>query len=109
MSPPHQNSDIVASKAAGGSVVGPSRTSPIGAEPLAAGTSFRLWAADHAAASVIVEGHGEFALTAEQDGYFTGFVAGVRPPARYQFRLDAGSPLTDPASRWQPDGPDGAS
>jgi maltooligosyltrehalose trehalohydrolase len=88
----------------------PARGSPIGAEPSPAGTSFRLWADDHAAASVVVDGHGEYALAPEPGGYFRGFVAGVRPGARYRFRLDESSLLLpDLASHWQPDGPDGAS
>jgi maltooligosyltrehalose trehalohydrolase len=88
----------------------PSRASPIGAEPSATGTSFRLWASDHAAASVVVEGVGEFLLEPEPGGYFSASVAGVGVGARYRFRLD-GHPtlLPDLASRWQPEGPEGAS
>jgi len=88
----------------------PGRVSPIGAEPSAAGTSFRLWAPDHSDASVVVEGIGEFRLDAEPGGYFGAVVEGAGAGARYRFRLD-GNPalLPDLASRWQPDGPDGAS
>jgi maltooligosyltrehalose trehalohydrolase len=49
------------------------------------------------------------ALAAEPGGYFVGTLADARAGTRYRFSLDGGPPLPDPASRFQPDGPHGAS
>jgi maltooligosyltrehalose trehalohydrolase len=49
------------------------------------------------------------ALAAEPGGYFAGTLADARAGTRYRFSLDGGPPLPDPASRFQPDGPHGAS
>jgi maltooligosyltrehalose trehalohydrolase len=43
----------------------------------------------------------------EPAGYFSAEVSEVPAGSRYAFRLDAGPPLPDPASRAQPDGVDG--
>jgi maltooligosyltrehalose trehalohydrolase len=48
-------------------------------------------------------------LTAREHGYFDGTVEGVRPGARYWFRLDGQRDRPDPASRWQPEGVHGPS
>ena len=82
----------------------------VGAAVSSAGTSFGLWAKGHTTATVFIEGRGEEALTAQSDGYFGGLVEGVGPGARYQFALDGSTRmLPDPASRWQPEGPEGVS
>jgi maltooligosyltrehalose trehalohydrolase len=48
-------------------------------------------------------------LTAEAHGYFSGFVE-MGPGTRYRLRLDEGDArYPDPASRYQPEGPDGPS
>jgi maltooligosyltrehalose trehalohydrolase len=89
------------------------RQLPIGAELLPEGVHFRVWAPK--ARSVAVEfirtdGSSERAaeLAAEPDGYFSGFVRGAKAGARYEFRLPHGA-FPDPASRFQPEGPHGAS
>ena len=51
----------------------------------------------------------EVPLAGEPDGYFAGFVPGVGHGSRYRFRLDGSEPLPDPASRFQPEGPQGPS
>jgi maltooligosyltrehalose trehalohydrolase len=51
----------------------------------------------------------EIPLSAEGDGYFSGVLAGAAAGTRYRFRLDGDGPFPDPASRFQPDGPDGPS
>ena len=56
-----------------------------------------------------VEDLGTFPLADAGGGLFAGDVAGVGAGARYWFRLDGGPRLPDLASRWQPDGSDGAS
>jgi maltooligosyltrehalose trehalohydrolase len=48
-------------------------------------------------------------LTFEGNGYHSGFVDQVEPSDLYRFRLDGGELFPDPASRYQPDGPHGAS
>ena len=51
-----------------------------------------------------------WALTREEDGYFSGELDGLRPGDRYWVRLDGGDRLLpDPASRYQPEGPHGPS
>jgi maltooligosyltrehalose trehalohydrolase len=91
------------------------RRFPVGAEPCAAGTHFRVWAPRAQRLELVLEaGLGSdprsVALTAEPDGYFSEFVADVGAGARYRFRLDAQPNLyPDPASRYQPDGCHGAS
>jgi maltooligosyltrehalose trehalohydrolase len=85
------------------------RRLPIGAEPSAAGTSFRVWAPLAREVEVVVEGGGAFPLEGGRDGYHEGFARGVRPGARYRFRLDGGDAFADPASRYQPEGPHGPS
>lgn len=49
------------------------------------------------------------ALEKESVGYFSGFADGMKPGARYKFRLDSGDSFPDPASRFQPEGPHFAS
>jgi maltooligosyltrehalose trehalohydrolase len=52
----------------------------------------------------------EIPLTAEHDGYFSGVVPEARAGNLYRYRLDdSESLLPDPASRFQPHGPHGAS
>ncbi len=94
---------------------GTRRRLPIGAEPVTGGVHFRVWAPDHDAVEVVLAkkrgGAGAaFSLDAEDDGYFSGLVADIAAGARYWFRLGGGERLfADPASRFQPDGPDGPS
>jgi maltooligosyltrehalose trehalohydrolase len=91
------------------------RKYPIGAEVLASGgTHFRVWAPRHSRVDVVLESGpgapGTFPLRAEAEGYFGGVADGARAGTRYRFRLgDDEQTLPDPASRYQPDGPDGPS
>jgi len=55
-----------------------------------------------------LQGGKEFPLVAEAGGYFSAFVASAGPGMLYRYRLDQGS-FPDPASRFQPAGPHGAS
>jgi maltooligosyltrehalose trehalohydrolase len=87
----------------------------IGAEPTGDGTHFRVWAPLHTEVAVAVEGPDAdrlVPLEREPDGYFSGSVAGARAGGRYWFVV--GPPqdnvrYPDPASRFQPEGPDGPS
>jgi maltooligosyltrehalose trehalohydrolase len=59
---------------------------------------------------VVFEGSREIELDSEPDGYFSGFAEFAEEGMRYRFRLDGGDQLfPDPCSRFQPDGPHGAS
>lgn len=89
------------------------RRLPVGAEVLDDGaTHFRVWAKGRRRVKVVVEhasGLRSFVLAREGDGYFAG-QGDVGAGTRYRFRLDDGPELfPDPASRFQPDGPHGAS
>ena len=82
----------------------------VGAEAQADGVDFRVWAP--AAQRVELEIAGEPAripLERQPGGYWQGFVPGLCAGARYAFVLDGRGPFPDPASRFQPDGPDAAS
>src|SRR5579871_2091981 len=85
------------------------RRLPIGAEVIGRGTSFRVWAPVRKSVEVVLDDGRAFPLAAEPGGYFSGLVDGVGDGARYRFRLDGGTPLPDPASRFQPEGPHGPS
>ncbi len=88
----------------------------LGARPLNDGrTRFRVWAPDRRRVDVALErlGPGRNALSflpleRGPDGYFSGAYEAA-PGDRYRFRLDGGEAFPDPASRWQPEGPHGAS
>jgi len=86
------------------------RRFPIGAEPTGdGGTHVRVWAplANHV--DVVLATGVAAPLQREPDGYFSGIVAATAG-MRYQLRLDTTDRLLpDPASRYQPEGPHGAS
>lgn len=83
---------------------------PVGAQPGPDGVRFRVWAEGRRTVSVVIEGAGEFDLTAEAEGYFSADISSARVGARYRYRLDEDTELlADPASRWQPEGPSGPS
>jgi maltooligosyltrehalose trehalohydrolase len=48
-------------------------------------------------------------LSAESNGYYSGFVPNAEAGALYRFRIDGGNAFPDPASRFQPTGPHGPS
>jgi maltooligosyltrehalose trehalohydrolase len=72
------------------------------------GAHFRVWAPARERVDVVVEGRAH-ALAREPDGHFSGFVGDARAGATYRYRLDGAREVPDPASRFQPDGPHGAS
>jgi len=89
------------------------RRLPVGAEVQpGGGTHFRVWAPRARGVDVVVEAPGAVAvaLEPEERGYFSGAAEGVGDGALYRYRLDGRHDLLpDPASRFQPDGPHGAS
>ncbi|HMJ60447.1 MAG TPA: hypothetical protein VK493_01750, partial [Bryobacteraceae bacterium] len=91
------------------------RKYPIGAECRPdQGVDFRVWAPAASAVRVFLEGGpgspSDLELTNEGNGYFSGFDPSAAAGTLYRFQLgDAENRLPDPASRFQPDGPHGAS
>src|SRR5262245_3773854 len=83
----------------------------LGAEVLAEGVRFRVWAPKCQRVEVAIEGERAalFPLTADEDGYFSGVVAQLSAGALYRYRLDADQAYPDPCSRFQPQGPHGPS
>jgi maltooligosyltrehalose trehalohydrolase len=91
------------------------RRFPIGAELIGENqTDFRVWAPKAREVDLVLEDASQaktsfFSLTAESDGYFSG-VANAGAGTRYRFRVNGAENFyPDPASRFQPDGPHGAS
>jgi maltooligosyltrehalose trehalohydrolase len=85
------------------------RRFPAGAELTPDGVSFRVWAPERTTVAVVVKG-GEHELALERNGYFHGVIADLAAGALYQFRLNGEAALYhDPASRFQPEGPEGPS
>ena len=91
------------------------RRYPIGAELIGADqTHFRVWAPKARVVGLVLEGIAGknpqqtfHALEAEEAGYFSGH-ANVGEGTLYRFRVN-NNLYPDPASRFQPDGPHGAS
>lgn len=71
-----------------------------------------MWAPLRKRVEVVIEGGpgspAEIELVSD-GGYFAGFADSAAAGTRYRYRLDGGGPFPDPASRFQPDGPHGAS
>ena len=91
------------------------RRLPVGAELQPnGGVHFRVWAPRCRRLEVMIEPSGHTAeasyeLQSEEDGYFSGLIAGVGTGVLYRYRLDGGAGYPDPASRFQPRGPHGPS
>lgn len=90
------------------------RRLPVGAEviPDGGGVHFRVWAPNCCRVEVVLAEPGSetWPLERESDGYFSGAHAGCGDGTRYWHRLDGQNQLCpDPASRFQPEGPNGPS
>jgi malto-oligosyltrehalose trehalohydrolase len=83
---------------------------PFGAEIADSGIAFRLWAPCAKGVSLRLEDgdRAEFAMVAEDGGWFSLVTDRARPGARYRYVVD-GSAYPDPASRRQPEGVHGPS
>ena len=84
----------------------------MGAMPGSTGAAFRVWAPQAKRATVVLERgalNREVELGAQPHGFFGAAVSDAAVGDRYRFRIDANPPWPDPASRFQPDGPHGAS
>ncbi|HVQ76448.1 MAG TPA: malto-oligosyltrehalose trehalohydrolase [Candidatus Binatia bacterium] len=74
------------------------------------GVHFRVWAPRSREVDVVLEAEREvIALAPEGQGYFSGFTARAGVGTRYRYGLGDGRCYPDPASRFQPEGPHGAS
>jgi maltooligosyltrehalose trehalohydrolase len=88
---------------------------PVGAEVRAdGGAAFRVWAPAHQHVSVVLESASGAALVErplqpQAGGYFSSIVGEATAGSRYRFRLGDGDLVPDPASRYQPLGPNGPS
>ncbi|HWE26093.1 MAG TPA: malto-oligosyltrehalose trehalohydrolase [Myxococcales bacterium] len=81
----------------------------LGAVPDENGTSFRVWAPRASSLEVRIAGGPTARMRADGDGYYTAFLEGVRPGARYRYRFPDGRERPDPASLLQPEGVHGPS
>jgi len=87
----------------------------VGVEVLADGSVHaRVWAPYARSVDVVLEDgagshHAPVSLTPEERGYYSGFLPGAGPGARYRLRLADAPLVADPASRLQPEGIHGPS
>jgi len=83
---------------------------PLGAFPTDDGVTFRVWAPNADAITLLLDDDGStLPLEPTDHGYFERAVDGLEPGARYRYRLDDEGPFPDPASRFQPGGVHGPS
>jgi maltooligosyltrehalose trehalohydrolase len=89
------------------------RQLPIGTELTADGAHFRVWAPECRSVRVEFESsqaRSPLELAPDEPGYFSGLASDAAAGDRYRLRLDGGNELwPDPASRFQAEGPEGAS
>jgi maltooligosyltrehalose trehalohydrolase len=84
---------------------------PLGATPVPGGTRFEVWAPEASQIDVRIEGRNVTAALRPDGttGNWIGMLEGITAGDRYRLRVDGGSWLPDPASRFQPDGVHGPS
>src|SRR5487761_1175617 len=82
---------------------------PFGAEPVAEGVRFRLWAPKAQSVALALEGKdGAVSMTVEADGWFALTTRAASAGSRYRYIVD-GQAVPDPAARFQPHDVHGAS
>ena len=84
---------------------------PFGAEYRADGSvRFRLWAPVAQSVAVCLSDSGKLHPAARgANGFFESIIPRLRSGTQYKFQIDGDLQVPDPASRYQPDGPHGAS
>jgi len=86
------------------------RALPVGAEVIAGGVHFRVWAPKRRQVDLVLgDGRRTVPMRAEAGGYFSCHVQEAEAGTRYGYQLDRGPVFPDPASRFQPEGPHGLS
>ncbi len=75
---------------------------PFGAELVADGVRFRLWAPRAREVRLRLDGTGELPMAKESGGWFEVTTAAARAGSRYRYSVD-GTAVPDPASRHQPE------
>jgi maltooligosyltrehalose trehalohydrolase len=88
------------------------RRLPVGAEiQPGGGVHFRVWAPRAARVDLVLTDEPARAVPLEPEprGYFSGLVSEAAAGTRYRYRLEGETLCPDPVSRFQPDGPHGAS
>jgi len=82
----------------------------LGANVTPKGVRFRVWAPRASSLSLRVVGESnDFPMIPEKNGFYTLFVKGLVPGARYLYLLDGEYARPDPVSRFQPEGVHGPS
>lgn len=85
-------------------------TLELGASVSVEGVRFRIWAPKASSISLRVMGKSkEILMHSERNGYFTTFIKGLSPGARYFYLLNGNQQRPDPVSRSQPEGVHGPS
>ena len=83
---------------------------PFGAQSGTNEVRFRLWALRAAQVSLVVHDPGiDLPMASVGEGWFELATEEAQPGARYQFRINDGQRVPDPASRFQPEGVHGPS
>lgn len=80
-------------------------TGPFGAMLLKEGVQFRLWAPGAKTVELVIEGPTprlSLSMGALGDGWFEELVEAAQPGCLYRYRIDGGTLVPDPASRFQP-------
>jgi maltooligosyltrehalose trehalohydrolase len=71
---------------------------------------FRVWAPDAARIDVVLERpERRVAMSRQADGFHAADIPGIGAGTLYRYTVDGRGPFPDPASRYQPNGPHGAS
>lgn len=82
----------------------------LGARVTGEGVRFCCWAPRAGKVDVVLEPHETvYPLSKQTEGYWTGLIPDASAGMCYRYRLDGGQAYPDPCSRFQPDGPHGAS
>ena len=80
-----------------------------GPELFEGGASFRIWAPLQQQMTLVVDGGPPVPMNRTFEGWHWSNVNGSGPGTRYQFQINSGLLMPDPASRFQPDGVHGPS